>query len=220
MIELFLRNQNAIIKAFQETGLLMGITLFFTLTIGLPLGVLLVISKKNGIKPNLIIHNLCNLYVNIVRSFPFILFVIFMMPFTRMLLGFTLGTIPATVPMSFIGVAIFARYVEQSLLEIDSGLKDTSITMGASTLQTIFYVYLVEARSSLVLGFTATVISLLSYSTVMGVVGGGGLGDFALVYGYHKHQYDLMSLIVIIIIALVQIIQWIGHTTAVKLDKN
>ncbi len=220
MIQLFIDNQAAIYKAFNQTAIMMGISLSFTVLLGLPLGILLVISRKDGIKPNFLISTVANIYVNAVRSFPYILFVVFMMPVTRFLLGFTLGTIPASFPLSLVGIAIYARYVEQSLLEIHSGLDDTSLTMGASTLQTVWHFYLVESRASLIRGFTASTISLLSYSTVMGIVSGGGLGDFAMIYGYHQHRYDLMMIVVVMIIVIVQILQWLGHALANQCDKH
>lgn len=220
MIDLLITYQQPILKAFQETLLMMSIALVVTLLFGTILGILLVLTHKDGLAPHRLIYVSANTYVNIVRSFPYILFIVFMMPFTRFLLGFTLGTIPASVPLSFVGAAIFARYVEQSLLELPRGLTDTAITMGARPLQIVRHFYLTEARSSIVHGFTATFVSLLSYSTVMGVVSGGGLGDFALIYGYHNHQYDLMTVVVIIIILMVQLIQWAGHAFARKLNKS
>lgn len=220
MIDLLIKYKDPIIKALGETALMMGISLTMSLILGFVFGILLVLTHKKGLYPNKIVYFVVNVYVNIVRSFPYILFVVFMMPFTRFLLGFTLGTVPASIPLGLVGIAIFARYVEQSLLEVPSSISDMAITMGASPIQLIHHFYLSEARSSLIQGFTATFVSLLSYSSVMGVVSGGGLGDFALIYGYHNHQYDVMFLIVIIIIVLVQIIQWFGNTLARKLDKS
>lgn len=220
MIELLLQYQVPILKAFKETLLMMSISLSVSLILGMIIGILLVLSSSNGLKPNKLMYSVLNIIVNIIRSFPYILFVVFMMPFTRWLLGFTLGTIPASVPLSIVGIATFARFVEQSLLDLPSSMKDTAITMNATTFQIVWHFYLVEARSSLILGFTSTFVSLLSYSTVMGIVSGGGLGDFALIYGYHNHQYDLMAIVVVIIILIVQIIQWIGHVFARKLDKS
>lgn len=220
MIQLFFDYQTQILKALQETAVMMSISLLVSLVIGFMLGFLLVITHKDGLRPNKAIYLMTNLYVNIVRSFPYILFVVFMMPFTRFLLGFTLGTLPASVPLSFVGVAIFARYVEQSLLEIPQSITDLSITMNTTLWQLLWYFYIPEARSSIIQGFIATFVSLLSYSSVMGVVSGGGLGDFALIYGYHNHQYDLMFIVVIIIILIVQIVQWLGHALARKLDQS
>lgn len=220
MIKLLIEYQTPLTKAFQETLLMMGIALSVSIVFGGLLGLLLVLTRKDGLIPKRSVYAITNIYVTVVRSFPYILFVVFMMPVTRFLLGFTLGTIPASVPLSFIGIAIFARYVEQSLLEVPKPLIDTALTMGATTRQIVRHFYLVEARSSLIHGLTATLISLLSYSSVMGVVSGGGLGDFAMVHGYHNHHYELMTLVVILIIIIVQIIQWFGYALARKLDQS
>lgn len=220
MIKLLIEYQTPLTKAFQETLLMMGIALSVSIVFGGLLGLLLVLTRKDGLLPKRSVYAITNIYVTVVRSFPYILFVVFMMPVTRFLLGFTLGTIPASVPLSFIGIAIFARYVEQSLLEVPKPLIDTALTMGATTRQIVRHFYLVEARSSLIHGLTATLISLLSYSSVMGVVSGGGLGDFAMVHGYHNHHYELMTLVVILIIIIVQIIQWFGYALARKLDQS
>ena len=220
MIELLIKYQTPLLKAFGETVLMMSIALVVSLILGGLLGLLLVITRKDGLIPQPVIYLMSNIYVTIVRSFPYILFVVFMMPVTRFIIGFTLGTIPASIPLSLVGVAIFARYVEQSLLEIPQSLTDTALTMGAKPQQIVRHFYLVEARSSLIHGFTATFISLLSYSSVMGVVSGGGLGDFAMIHGYHNHNYELMTLVVIMIIIIVQIIQWFGYALARKLDKS
>ncbi len=220
MIDLFMQYQDKIMVAMGETALLMLISISFAIILGLPLGTIIYVTRKNGISENKLVSAISNLYVNIVRSFPFILFVFFMMPFTRALLGISLGTIPASVPMVFVAVAIFARFVEQALLEVPMGIIDTAISMGASKYQLITKFLYVEARSGIIHGLTSSTISLLSYSTVMGMVGGGGIGAFAMLYGYQNFQYDLMMIVIVIIIILVQIIQFIGTKSATYLDKR
>lgn len=220
MIDLFMRYQDKIMVAMGETALLMLISISFAIILGLPLGTIIYVTRKNGISENKLVSAISNLYVNIVRSFPFILFVFFMMPFTRALLGISLGTIPASVPMVFVAVAIFARFVEQALLEVPMGIIDTAISMGASKYQLITKFLYVEARSGIIHGLTSSTISLLSYSTVMGMVGGGGIGAFAMLYGYQNFQYDLMMIVIVIIVILVQIIQFIGTKSATYLDKR
>lgn len=209
-----------IIKALQETGLLMLISTTFAIIGGLPLGTLIYLSRKEGPKENMILNAILNAYVNIVRSFPFILFVVFLMPFTRALMGISLGTLPASVPMSFVAIALYARFVEQALLEVPKGILDSAKTMGATIKDTVIHFLYKEAQSGLVHGLTSTIISLLSYSTVMGVVGGGGIGAFAMLYGYQNHQYQLMFQVIVIIIILVQSIQIIGTRIARHLDKR
>ena len=220
MIDLFMQYQDKIMVAMGETALLMLISISFAIILGLPLGTIIYVTRKNGISENKLVSAISNLYVNIVRSFPFILFVFFMMPFTRALLGISLVTIPASVPMVFVAVAIFARFVEQALLEVPMGIIDTAISMGASKYQLITKFLYVEARSGIIHGLTSSTISLLSYSTVMGMVGGGGIGAFAMLYGYQNFQYDLMMIVIVIIVILVQIIQFIGTKSATYLDKR
>lgn len=220
MIDLFMQYQDKIMVAMGETALLMLISISFAIILGLPLGTIIYVTRKNGISENKLVSAISNLYVNIVRSFPYILFVFFMMPFTRALLGISLGTIPASVPMVFVAVAIFARFVEQALLEVPVGIIDTAISMGASKYQLITKFLYVEARSGIIHGLTSSTISLLSYSTVMGMVGGGGIGAFAMLYGYQNFQYDLMMIVIVIIVILVQIIQFIGTKSATYLDKR
>lgn len=220
MIDLFMQYQDKIMVAMGETALLMLISISFAIILGLPLGTIIYVTRKNGISENKLVSAISNLYVNIVRSFPFILFVFFMMPFTRALLGISLGTVPASVPMVFVAVAIFARFVEQALLEVPMGIIDTAISMGASKYQLITKFLYVEARSGIIHGLTSSTISLLSYSTVMGMVGGGGIGAFAMLYGYQNFQYDLMMIVIVIIVILVQIIQFIGTKSATYLDKR
>lgn len=220
MIRILLEHQQEIVKALQESLILIGIPLMASIMIGLPLGTLIFLSKSDGLKPNKILYGISNLYVNIVRSVPFLIFVIAIRPLTILIMGRFLGTLPATLPLSLIAVALFARYVEATLLAIPQPIVDTAISMGATTPQIIRHFLYVEGKPSLILGLTASTISVISYSTVIGVVGGGGIGDFAMRYGYQAFNYPLMYTIVIIIFILVQIIQYIGATLASYLDKT
>ena len=216
MMRILLEHQQEIVKALQESLILIGIPLMASIMIGLPLGTLIFLSKSDGLKPNKILYGISNLYVNIVRSVPFLIFVIAIRPLTILIMGRFLGTLPATLPLSLIAVALFARYVEA----IPQPIVDTAISMGATTPQIIRHFLYVEGKPSLILGLTASTISVISYSTVIGVVGGGGIGDFAMRYGYQAFNYPLMYTIVIIIFILVQIIQYIGATLASYLDKT
>lgn len=220
MIDLYLTYQSQIYKALGETALLMGISFIFALIGGSILGTLIYMTRSGGEWEKPSVNFFSNLYVNIVRSFPFILFVVFLMPFTRWIMGISLGTLPATVPMSLVAIALYARFVEQALLEVPQGIVDSAKTMQATDSQLIVHFLYSESLPNLVLGLTSTTISLLSYSTVMGVVGAGGIGAFAMTHGYQNHQYDLMALVIIMIILVVQTIQFIGTTTAKKLDKR
>lgn len=151
-----------------------------------------------------------NSIVNIIRSFPFLLLVVALIPVTRFLVGTAIGTIAAAVPLSIIAIAYYARLVEQSLLEVPKGVIEAALSMGASKLGLIFKFLYVEARSGLVLGLTTSTISFISFSTVMGVVGGGGVGDFAIRYGYQRFETEVMIYAILVMIVLVQLVQFTG----------
>lgn len=214
MIDQLLLHQDAILKALAETLFLVGLSSILALIFGLILGILIYTSTHSKLRPNRTIATLCNAYVNIVRSFPFLIFIVMLFPVTRFLLGRAIGTLPAVIPLSLVSIAIFARFVEQSLLDVPDSIIDTGKSMGATTLQLFKYFLIPSARQSLILGFTSTVISTLSYSTVVGVVGGGGIGDFAYRHGYQSFNYPLMYALVLIIVILVQMIQFIGNKLA------
>lgn len=166
------------------------------------------------------VYSSLNVIVNTIRSFPFLLLVVFLIPFTRLIIGTAIGTAAATVPLSIIAIAHYARLAEQSLLDVPKGVLEAAISMGASLKDIIFKFLYVEARSGLVFGLTTSIVSFISYSTIMGVVGGGGIGDFAIRYGYQQFKTDLMLYVIVIMIILVQVIQFVGTTIARKIDKR
>lgn len=213
-------NSDQIGVALGETGYMMFWSLLAAVLIGLPLGVTIFMTRPGGVRELKPLWHAANLYVTIVRSFPFLLFVVFLIPFTRMVFGTTFGTQAATFPLCFVAVALYARLVEQILLEIPSGVLAAAQSMGASTFQTVWKFLLVEARSGLVYALTSAAISIVSYSTVLGVVGGGGLGDFALRYGYYEYDYPLMYTTIVIVIICVQLLQIGGHRLSVALDRR
>lgn len=206
--------------AIGETAFMVGFSILAALLIGLPVGTFLFLCRKGQILENQIVFSILNLVVNIIRSFPFLLLVIFMIPFTRFVMGTAIGTAAATLPMMVIAIAHYSRLVEQSLLDVPKGIIDAAVSMGASVKDIIFKFLYVEARSTLVLSLTTSTISFISYSTIMGVVGGGGIGDFAIRYGYLQFKTDLMLYVIIIMIIFVQIIQFLGIQLARKLDKR
>lgn len=214
MIEQLMTYQSQIIKALLETFVLVGVSCTVALFFGLVLGTVIYLTRPNGLLSNRILNLLANAYVNIVRSFPFLIFIVMLFPLTRFLLGRSIGTIPAILPLSLVSIAIFARFVEQSLLEVPQAILNTGISLGASTRQLLQYFILPTAKQGIILGFTSSIISTLSYSTVVGVVGGGGIGDFAFRYGYQSFNYTLMYGLVIIIIVIVQVIQILGNKLA------
>ena len=219
-IEVFKTFKPQIFKALYETLDMMFIAMAVTLIMGLLLGFLLFITRSDGIYKNKVIYFIISGIINIIRSIPFILFIIVIIPFNRLVLGSGFGVNASKIPLSLIGLSTFARFTEQDLLDVDKNIYETSYALGASTLQYCTRFLLKEARSGLALSFTSTSISLLSYSTVMGTIGGGGLGYLAMSEGYYNFNYKLMWIIIIIMILIVQIIQTIGNMAAKKYDKR
>lgn len=207
-------------RAISETFFMVGVSIVAAVLIGLPIGTYLFLCGKGKLLENRVVYNILNLAVNTIRSFPFLLLVVFLIPFTRLIVGTAIGTVAATVPLSIIAIAHYARLVEQSLLDVPKGVIEAAVSMGASVRRIIFSFLFVEARSGLVLGLTTSIVSFISYSTIMGVVGGGGIGDFAIRYGYQQFKTDLMLYMIFIMIILVQLIQMIGTAAARWLDKR
>lgn len=220
MPEILIQYRMEIWQSIGETFVMVGMSILAAIIIGLPVGTLLFLSRKGKMLENRMIFSTLNLLVNIIRSFPFLLLVVFLIPFTRMIIGTAMGTAAATVPLSIIAIAHYARLVEQSLLEVPKGVIEAAVSMGASVREVIFKFLYVEARSGLVLGLTTSIISFISYSTIMGVVGGGGIGDFAIRYGYQQFKTDLMIYMIIIMVILVQSIQFTGTAIAKVIDKR
>lgn len=220
MPEVLRQYEAEILRAISETFFMVGVSILAAVLIGLPIGTYLFLCGKGKLLENRVVYNILNLAVNTIRSFPFLLLVVFLIPFTRLVVGTAIGTVAATVPLSIIAIAHYARLVEQSLLDVPKGVVEAAVSMGASVRRIIFSFLYVEARSGLVLGLTTSIVSFISYSTIMGVVGGGGIGDFAIRYGYQQFKTDLMLYMIFIMIILVQLIQMIGTTAARWLDKR
>ena len=198
-------------------------TLFSTLfgyVFGLPLGILLTISDKEGIKPNPVLFRILDIIVNIGRSIPFLILLILIIPFTRMLVGTSTGATATIVPLTVAAIPFIARLVESSLREVDPGVIEAARSMGARTSTIVFKVMLVEARTALIVGVTIALGTILGYSAMAGVVGGGGLGDIAIRYGYYRYETNIMIVTVILLVVLVQILQMIGMVLSAKLDKR
>lgn len=204
--------------AAGQTGLMLAISLSAALLFGGPLGVLLFLSDAGQPLARRWLFVLLNTVVNTGRSFPFVILMVALVPFTRLVAGTTIGPVAAAVPLSVAAIPYYARLVEQSLREVPRGVVEAAQAMGATVSQIVFKVLLVEARAGLVLGFTVLAISLLSYSAVAGVVGGGGIGDLAIRYGYYRFQTEIMLVTVALLIALVQVIQFTGNRLARLLD--
>ena len=177
---------------------------------GLPMGVLLCVSDKDGLKPNAVLYKILDIIANIVRSIPFLILLILLIPFTRFILGKSYGSTATIVPLTVAAIPFIARMVESSLKEVDSGVIEAATAMGAGNMRIIFKVLLVEARTSLITGATIAIGTILGYSAMAGAVGGGGLGDIAVRYGYYRYQTDIMIVTVILLIVIVQIFQSVG----------
>lgn len=206
--------------AIGQTFLMLGIGLAAALVIGGPLGVWLFLLSPGQTLENRPLFTVVSWLVNTVRSFPFIILLVALVPITRVIAGSSIGPVAAAVPLSFAAIPYFARLVEQCLRDVPRGVIEAAHAMGASDLQIVGRVLLVEARSGLVLALTVLAISFLSYSAVAGVVGGGGIGDLAIRYGYYRFQTDVMVLTVAILVVLVQGIQFGGNALARRLDKR
>ena len=211
---------NMIITGFGETLLMVFLSTLFGYIFGLPLGVLLYLSDDDGIKPNKMLYRFLDVIVNIGRSIPFIILLILIIPFTRLIVGKSYGTFATIVPLTVAAIPFIGRMVESSLKEVDKGVIEAALSMGASNFQIVTKVLLKEARPSLINGITICLGTIVGYSAMAGAVGGGGLGDIAIRYGYHRYQSDIMLITVVIIVLLVQIIQYAGNKLSKIMDKR
>lgn len=203
-----------------ETLYMVLIGTFIAYLIGLPLGILAVVTEKDSILPVKWVNSPLNVIINITRSIPFIILLVMVMPFTRLVTGTTYGPTATIVPLVLSAAPFIARMVESSIKEIDKGVIEAALSMGASPFQIIVKVMIPEAKPSLIIGYTIITTTVLGYSAMAGIVGGGGLGDIAIRYGYNRGQKDIMILAVAILILLVQLIQEMGMKYAHKQDKR
>lgn len=211
---------NLLGQGLLETLYMTLISTLLAYVIGLPLGILLVVTDKNGIYPIPALNAVLGIVVNIFRSIPFLILLVAVLPFTRLVVGTTIGSTATIVPLVIAAAPFIARLVESSIKEVDNGVIEAAQSMGASTFQIIWRVMLPEARPSLVVGSAIAITTILSYSALAGFVGGGGLGDIATKYGYYRYQYDVMLITVIILVIIVQIFQELGMKLAKIGDKR
>ena len=204
-----------------------GETLYMTLTstaiayvLGIPLGVLVYITDKNGICKNRIINVIAGVVINIIRSVPFLILLVAIIPFTRLVVGTSIGSTATIVPLVVAATPFVARMVESSLREVNEGVIEAAKAMGASRLQIILKVLLPEAKPSLLVGATIAVATILGYSAMAGFVGGGGLGAIAINYGYYRYQGDMMFITVILLVVIVQLFQEVGVRLVNRIDKR
>jgi D-methionine transport system permease protein len=211
---------NLLLKSFGETCYMVAASTLLAVLVGLPLGVILTVTRRGHILPNAAINSILGAIVNATRSTPFIILMVAIIPVTRLIVGSSIGTTAAIVPLTISAAPFVARIIESSLLEIDPGVIEASQSMGASPMQIITKVLLPEAMHSIVLGVTLAIISLIGYSAMAGALGGGGLGDLAIRYGYQRFRMDIMIATVVILIAQVQIVQSLGNYISAKLNKT
>ena len=210
-----------IIKSIYETIYMIVLSIIIASIIGVPLGVYLSISKKGGIKENQVANKIIDLIiVNITRSIPFVVLIVLLIPLSRIIVGKSYGTTAFVIPLSIGSAPFVARIIENSLNEVNYGLIEAAISMGATTYEIILKVLIPEALSSIVNGITLTIISLVGYSAIAGIIGGGGLGNLAVVEGFQRGNYKLMYLSTLLLIILVQIIQFIGTRIVKKIEEK
>lgn len=207
-----------LIKGTWETIIMTFVSGFFSFLLGLPLGVLLYITRKGEIKENVILHNALSMIVNIFRAIPFIILIVWMIPFTRTLVGTSIGVLAALVPLSIGAAPFVARMIENSLIDVPSGLVEASRSMGATPFQIVKKVLLPEALPSIVNCISITLIMLIGYSAMGGAVGAGGLGQIGYQYGYVGYDLKIMNIVLLLLVALVFIIQYIGNYISKKCD--
>ena len=196
------------------------VSTFFSYVFGIVMAVVLVICRKDGIRPNPVVYSVLDVVVNLTRSFPFLILMIAVIPFTRYIVGTTIGNNATVVPLVIAAAPFVARLIESSLLEVDNGVVEAAQSMGASTWQIITKVLLPEAMPSLINGSAVAAITILGYSAMSGAVGGGGLGKLAIMYGYNRYQTDIMIATVILLIIIVQIFQSFGNWATRRSDKR
>lgn len=204
--------------ATVQTLIMVFLSTFFSVVLGLPLGVLLCITdSETGIAPHPVLNQVLTRIVNMLRSFPFIILMILLFPLSRIIIGTSIGTAATIVPLSIAAAPFVARVIESALKEVDSGVIQASKAMGSTLMQIIVKVLLPEALPSLVDGITLTIINLIGYSAMAGAIGGGGLGDLAIRYGYQRFRTEVMIVAVVIILVMVEIIQFIGTKISNKM---
>ena len=204
----------------KETLFMTLLSTLFGYLLGLPMGIALAVTDKNGIKPNAVVYKVLDVIANIVRSIPFLILLILIMPLTKITVGRSYGTAATVVPLTFAAAPFIGRMIESSINEVDRGVIEAAQSMGASTMTIIIRVLLVEARTSILVGVTIALGTILGYSAMAGIVGGGGLGDIAMRYGYYRYESEIMLVAVVLLVVLVQIFQTVGMSMSVKLDRR
>jgi len=209
-----------VIPSLLETLYMVAFSTIFSLLLGFPLGILLVVTEKENIWEKPKFNQILNSIINVLRSFPFLILMIVIFPLSTLLVGKSIGTTATIVPLSVAAAPFVARVIEGSLKEVDKGVIELSLSMGATTPQIISKVLIPEAMPSIILGITLTIINIIGYSAMAGAIGGGGLGDLAIRYGHYRRETDVMIASVVIIVIMVQSIQYLGNTLSAKINKK
>ncbi len=204
----------------KETLFMTLLSTLFGYLLGVPMGIALAVTDQNGIRPNAVVYKILDVVANIVRSIPFLILLLLLMPVTKMLVGKTYGTAATVVPLTVAAAPFIGRMIESSINEVDRGVIEAAQSMGAGTMTIITRVLLVEARTSILVGVTIALGTILGYSAMAGIVGGGGLGDIAMRYGYYRYDEAIMFVSVVLLVVLVQIFQTLGMKMSVKLDRR
>lgn len=207
-------------QAFVETLIMVGASTAIAAVLGLPLGIILACTAPGHILEQPLVNRILGAVINVGRSIPFIILMVAVIPFTRFVVGTSIGTTAAIVPLSLAAIPFVARLVESAVFEIDRGVIEAAQSMGSSPWQIIWKVLIPEARPSLVLGLTITTVNLVGYSAMAGAIGGGGLGDLAIRYGYQRFRADVMLQTVVLLVVLVQALQMLGDWASRKLSKR
>ncbi|HCX04141.1 MAG TPA: methionine ABC transporter permease [Clostridiales bacterium] len=209
-----------VIPSLIETLYMVAFSTIFSLILGFPLGILLVVTEKGNIWEKPKFNQILNSIINILRSFPFLILMIVIFPLSTLIVGKSIGTTATIVPLSVAAAPFVARIIETSIKEVDKGVIELSLSMGATIPQIITKVLIPEAMPSIVLGITLTIINIIGYSAMAGAIGGGGLGDLAIRYGYYRFDTEVLIVSVIVIIIMVQSIQYFGNTLSAKINKK
>ncbi len=204
----------------KDTLIMVLLSTLFGYIGGLPLGVLLSVTDENGLKPMPALYMVLDIIINITRSIPFLILLILIQPFTKAIVGKSYGTVATVVPLTVAAIPFIARMVESSVKEVDKGVVEAALSLGAKKFTVITKVLLAEARTSLLVGVTIAVGTILGYSAMAGIVGGGGLGDIAIRYGYYRYETEIMIVTVVVLVLLMQLLQWVGTLISKKLDRR
>ncbi len=207
-----------LLEGIRDTFYMTLASTFFGYVIGLPMGIVLTLTDKGGIAPNRTVYRMLDIVINITRSVPFLILLILVMPLTKLIVGKSYGSAATIVPLTLAAAPLIGRMVESSLKEVVQGVIEAAVSMGARTRTIVFKVLIGEARTSLLVGVTIVLGTVLGYSAMAGVVGGGGLGDIAIRYGYYRYDTGVMLVTLVFIVAIVQLMQGAGMFAAKKLD--